>query len=226
MSRGAVLVVVLLALLVLLGGDDVIDRVVNGPRVGPDTTVGDDGLVEGDPFELAAAAGLDPNTYALARCLASEHPNDPDVYLSCVAWAVRNKAIESGKTIVWLLTDGSGTSGDGWFGEQKAAAGTKYASTRADPHERHARVAVAVTAAPQSIDPTGGAAHFYSPKAQDWLAARAAEGDERYAKYVGKDAAFIAASWRSPGKLYPEGAVAVVPPGVDGRVLTLFRRAV
>jgi hypothetical protein len=222
-SRGAIVVVVLVVLL-LLGGETVVSRVVNGARVGPRTELRDDGLVDGDPFALADAAGMDANAYALARCLASEHGQDADPYLVAVAWAVRNKATERGVMVIQLLTDGAGTAGDGMFGEQKAAAGTKYASTKVDPSDRHARVAATVISADPSDDPTGGATHFYSPKAQDALAAKAAAGDERYKKYLGKDAAYIDASWRAGG-LYAGGAVPVVPPGIDARTLTLYRRA-
>lgn len=221
MSRGAWLILAIVVLF-LLGGDAVIDRVVNGARVGPKTVLRDDGLVDGEPLELAAEAGLDLETYALARCLASEHGQDPDVYLSAVAWAVRNMAGERGVRVSTLLTDGAGTGGDGYFGEQKAAAGTKYASTRVDPAERHVRVAAEVMSS--AIDPTGGATHFFSPRAQDALAARA-ETDPAYAKYAGHDSAYIEARWSSPGGLYPEGADAIVPAGVDPRVLTLFRRS-
>lgn len=224
MSRGAIVVVVLV-LLLLLGGETVMSRIVNGARVGPQTELRDDGLVDGDPFALADAAGMEPNAYALARCLASEHGQDGDPYLVAVAWAVRNKAAERGVTVIQLLTDGAGTAGDGMFGDQKAAAGTKYASTKVDPSDRHARVAATVIAADPASDPTAGATHFYSPKAQDALAAKAAAGDARYAKYSGRDAATIDASWRAPGGLYANGAVAVVPPGIDARTLTLYRRA-
>jgi hypothetical protein len=225
MNRRTIVVVAIVLLLFLLGGEAVIDRVVNGPRVGPKTVVADDGLINEAPADLAYAAGLDLETYALARCLASEHGQDPDVYLYVVAWAVRNRAIERGVKISRLLTDGSGTNGDGYFGEQKAAAGTKYASTIVDPCERHARIAATVSASSQDSDPTAGATHFFSPKAQDALAARAAAGDARYAKYLGKDAAFIDASWSAPGGLYAGGAVPVVPPGIDSRILTLWRAA-
>lgn len=219
MNRTLFVLVAIVALL-LMGGD-VIDRIVNGPRVGPRTNLGDDGLVEGDPRELAAAAGLDAEVYALSRCLASEHGQDADVYLSCVGWAVRNMARERGVSLLELLTAGSGTSGDGYFGEQKAAAGTKYASTRVDPSERHVRVAAEVYGG--VVDPTAGATHFFSPRAQDALAARA-EDDPALAKYDGHDAAYIDARWRAPGGLYAQGAEPVVPAGVDARVLTLYRR--
>jgi hypothetical protein len=217
-------VLVVLLVLVFLGGEAVVARVKNGGRVGPKTTLGPDGLVAGDPQDLAAAAGLSLQTYALARALVSEHGSDPDAYLRAVAWAIRNKAAEKRVSIFVLVTDGRGTAGDGRFGEQKASAGTKYVSTAKDPSERHVRIAEEVETAPASADPTGGATHFFSPKTQDLLAAKAAAGDERFTKYAGRDAAAIFASWSTTG-LYPGGAVPVVPPGVDGDVLTLWRRA-
>jgi hypothetical protein len=196
----------------------------NGPLVGPATSVGDDGLVADDPAELAAAAGLDLETYALARCLVSEHGQQPNAYLVAVGWAVTNYAGEKGESIFELLTNGHNGGGSGYFGEQKAAAGTKYAATEQDPHQRHVDAANAVRSG-SVPDPTGGCTHFFSPRAQDALAAKAAAGDARYAKYLGKDAAFIMSSWAAPGGLYAQGAVAVVPPGIDGRTLTLWRAA-
>lgn len=233
----AIALVVVVLLLLLAGGSDVvIDTLENGPRIGPSTMEGDDGLIPDSPEDLAAAAGVDVNVYALARCLASEHPRDPTPYLRCVAWAVRNKAAERGVSVLRLLTDGAGVAGDDYFGEQKAAAGTKYASTRDDPRRRHVQVASEVMASPSSSDPTRGATHFYSPKAQDALErkaeaikARELAGEEltdrerSYLKYLGRDAAFIDASWRAQG-LYPGGAERVVPEGIDGEILTLYRR--
>jgi hypothetical protein len=225
-GAGLVLVLVLVAVLLLAGGAEVVDQVVgkivNGPRVGPATRLRADGLVDGDPTALAAAAGLDLKTYALARALVSEHGNDPDVYLIAIGWAIRNKAAERGVSLFELLTDGKGVAGDWLFGEQKAAAGTKYAATGQDPAQRHATIASFVLSS--SSDPTGGATHFFSPKAQDSLAAKA-ETDPQYAKYKDKPAVVINESWTAPGGLYPSGAVPVVPPGIDGYRLTLYRRA-
>ncbi|MFL5310777.1 MAG: hypothetical protein ACJ79H_10035 [Myxococcales bacterium] len=220
------MILVLLLVLVLTGGaaDTVISAVTNGPIVGPITTIGDDGLVDADPAELAADAGLDVNVYALARCMASEHARDADLYLFCVGWAVRNMAAEQRESVLELLTNGAGSAGDGYFGEQKASAGTKYASTAHDPHQRHVDAAQAVIYGTVP-DPTGGATHFFSPMAQDDLAEKAAAGDARFRKYLGKDADFIMRSWAAPGGLYAQGAEPIVPAGIDPRRLTLWRAA-
>jgi hypothetical protein len=222
--RGSLLLVVaLVAALLLFGGpaadvvDDVVGAVVNGPRVGPATSLRDDGLVDADPAQLAAAAGLDLDTYALARCLMSEHGNDGDAYLIAVAWAVRNMAAERGTSVFDLLTDGKGSAGDGLFGRQDAAAGTKYASTQQDPHQRHATWAAFVMSSDPSTDPTGGATHFFSPRTQDVLHQR---NPSAY-----KTSLEIVNSWTAPGGLYAAGAETVIPVGVDSNRLTLFRRA-
>lgn len=230
------LVVVLLVFLLAGGAEVVIDTLENGPRIGPATSERADGLIPDSPEDLAAAAGVDVNAYALARCLASEHPRDFTDYLRCVAWAVRNKAAERGVSVLRLLTDGAGVAGDDYFGEQKAAAGTKYASTVNDPRRRHVQVAVEVIAASSSADLTRGATHFFSPRAQDALAAKAADikarldaGEEitdrerSYLKYLGKDAASVDRSWRGTG-LYPRGAERVLVAGIDDDVLALYRR--
>ena len=222
--RWKVLLVAIVLFLLVLGGDEVVSTFTNGGRVGPQTDVDENGLVPVPPEELAAQAGVDLEVYALARCLASEHANDPNIYLLSIGWAVKNKAAERQESILELLTNGAGDAGDGWFGEQKAAAGTKYASTARDPHVRHVEVATSVIFGGMP-DPTGGATHFFSPRAQDALAQKAADGDERYRKYAGKDAEYIFRSWAQPGGLYPQGAVPVVPAGIDPRTLTLWRRA-
>jgi len=214
---GAYVVLFVLVLVLLLGGADVVvSTIVNGTRIGPKTQLSDDGLIQVDPQQLADDAGLGLDTYALARALKSEHGNDPDAYLVAVAWAIRNYAAERGRSVFQVIT--AGGNGAGFFGAQNARAGTKYVSSAQDPDERHVTVAVHVLG-DQILDPTGGATHFYSPKAQDALAARAESG-------YGRDAAAVDAAWRAPGGLYAEGAVPVVPPGVDGHVLTLYRRAV
>lgn len=216
-----------LALLVLVwlapgGGDlvqDAIDTVagpiINGPVVGPTTTTGADGIVPDDPAGLAAAAGLDIETYSLARALMSEHGQDPDAYLVAAGWAIKNYAAEQGRTITALLTDGRGTAGDGRYGKQSAAAGIKYADTHQDPHDRHVRIAGEITAGERS-DPTGGATHFFSPKAQDALHGRDAT--------TWKPAADLLASWTAPYGLYPDGAHVVAVAGVDPYRLTLLAR--
>lgn len=210
-----VLVVAIAAFLLSGGAEEVKSRVSSGSVVGRRTKADARGIILDDPRALAAEAGLDLETYALARMIASEHGSDPDVYCEAVAWAIRNKARERKTTIFGLLTERRGTAADGLFGEQGAEGLEAYASTIRDPRTRHEAIAKRVVAAPQSQDITGGATHFFSPQTQDWGYARG--------KYS-KSAAQVDASWRSTG-LYSSGAVPVAVAGIDPRTLTLYRRA-
>jgi hypothetical protein len=194
-------------------------RILNGPIAGRATTINPEtGLISVGPGTLASEAKLDLDVYSLARMMSSEHGNQADAYLVAVGWAVRNEAKRKGITITKLVTDGAGGGGSGYYGQQKAKAGIKYVSTAIDPRKRHVDVALKVRGAPSSADPTGGATNFYSPKAQDALAKKAAEGDPRYVKYAGKDAAAIEKSWSGRGLQH-----AKTPAGVDPRELTLWR---
>lgn len=218
------LVVLLLVVFAGAGGggavaglvDQVTGPIINGARVGPATTVGTDGIIPDDPATLAAAAGLDIETYSLARCLMSEHGTDPDPYLVAAGWAVANYARERGSTITGILLDGAGTAGDGRYGRQSASAGAKYAATDQDPRERHARIAGEILSG-ELADPTGGATHFFSPRTQDAL------NERDSTKWP--PAATILSTWTAPGgKLYAEGAHIVPVSGVDPYRLTLLAR--
>ena len=205
-------IVILAALLLFLlggGGDEIVERIANGALVGPATTLDADGEVDADPGALAQTAGYPLEEYSVARVLMSEVGGQDNAYLHAVAWVLRNKAAEGGSTITELVTAPSGL-----YGHQNAGTGAKFVASGQDPRERHAEEAHLVMSG-QVPDPTGGATHFFSPRTQDAIAAR--DG--------GKTAADIFAAWAAPGGLYPEGAVAFVPEGIDGDVLTLWRRA-
>jgi len=207
-----VLLLVVLVLLAFAGSEavtELVEHTTNGQLVGPATSLDADGEVDADPGALAQAAEYPVDEYSLARALMSEVGTEGNQYLHAVAWAIRNRAAERGTTITELVTAPSGL-----YGRQNAGTGAKFVATGQDPRERHAVVAHLVLTG-QVPDPTGGATHFFSPRTQDVLAAR--DG--------GKDAAAIFAAWAAPGGLYPGGAVPVVPDGIDGNILTLWRRA-
>lgn len=139
-------------------------------RVGPKTRLVDlDGVqsVPETPNELARAAGLDVETYALSRMLASEGYSGDDsrgraATFVGMAWTVRNAAQASGMPVSHKLTWSNKPAAKWHFGEQI----TRYASTRNDPSEWDVAVARAVLSA-EVRDPTGGATMFFDPFVQD-----------------------------------------------------------
>lgn len=119
------------------------------------------------PAQLAAQAGVDIETYSLARVLASEGYGGEDVgeiwAIVAIAQAVVNTARARGKNITALVTASTwGTPLAGHYGEQSG----RYAATSADPREWHLAVARAVLqgAVP---DLARGATQFFDPLVQD-----------------------------------------------------------
>lgn len=154
---------------VALIGREVYIMVKRGSRVGPETYPDDHGIIQVPPGSLAKAAGLPLDVYALARCLSSEHGRDNVETKIAVAWAVKNEARASGRSIFAQLTrqpgDGITNVANGLFSGQDVPGPNKYASTRLDPYEQEAQIAAAVVAG-TIIDPTRGATNFFSPKGQ------------------------------------------------------------
>lgn len=135
-------------------------------------------FVDQAPAQLAQDAGVDLETYSLARCLASEGYGtsaDPDntdrgkpVAIVAIAQAVRNKAkAKWNGSITKTLTYSTWAAKDPalpqWhYGEQSG----RYASTSADPNRWHIEVAKAVLndTVPNIV---GDAYMFFDPKTQD-----------------------------------------------------------
>ena len=125
------------------------------------------GVAPCDPGELAAAAGLDLETYALARMLASEEGNSTPEVQALVAHAVVNEARAAGKSISAKLLKAKLATHSGFFGTQRnIEKGTdgydgsdRFASTATDPYEGHAVVAAGVLLG-TIPDLTGGARRF------------------------------------------------------------------
>jgi hypothetical protein len=126
------------------------------------------GIAPCDPDDLAAAAGLDLDTYALARAIASEEGNSSPGVQALVAHAMVNHARLAGKSISAVLLYAKNPDHRGFFGTQKDLETTldngkhpsdRYASTASDPYEGHAAVAAGVLS--DAIpDLTGGADQF------------------------------------------------------------------
>jgi hypothetical protein len=121
-------------------------------------TVTEEGKVLDDPYDLASQAGLPLETYSLARAISSEAGSGTIKEQIGIAWAVKNEARRSGKSIFQITTK------DGRYQRQWGA--NPYVSSRQDPYERDAEIAQAVISGSQP-DPTNSGTHFFNPVAQD-----------------------------------------------------------
>lgn len=189
------------------GGSFVIQKIKNGSRVGMKSHRDDsDTYVLEWPDALIKSSGYDAETYSLARALASEHFNEPDIVLRAVAWAIKNEAKRRKKTIFQLTTQGNYS---GRYARQRAGKDPetgigRYVATQTDPFERHIRIAK-----DPGIDITNGATNFFSPSAQDTLNK---QNPQKWTTADVKREQWIA------GGLEP---VAVF--GIDSDVITFFR---
>lgn len=114
-----------------------------------------------DPFSLAQSAGLDLDTYALARAVASETSGSA-AQLLAVAEAIRNAAAEKGRSVFAQVTrDRSHPFADKLFGEQAG----RFVSSRQNPRGQH--VEAAMVALDLGTRLARDAVRFISPKTHD-----------------------------------------------------------
>jgi hypothetical protein len=138
-------------------GGQILGYIQKGGRVGNRSTMADNANVDQAPEDLAASAGLDVDTYALARMISSEEGNSANIRQAAVAWVMVNNG-------------GTGYAiPRGIFGRQ--GSGGRPISTSQDPYEGHVEIARGVMDGSIS-DPTGGARFFIAPRTQDALHAR------------------------------------------------------
>jgi len=138
-------------------------RAPRGKRL-TSTTLDSNDNVQVSPYDLARSAGTvlgygaDPETYALARMLASEGGGkDSGTARTLRAFVARNDAKRLGMTFVQLFTFSNIASKRGLFGKQ---SGRRY-STAQDPYEGDYRDAEALRQSFNTMsDPTGGADKF------------------------------------------------------------------
>lgn len=161
--------------------NDALNAIVKGDRLTHAPYDKETGLVPGTPEELAAAAGLDVETYSLARMIASEEGRSNNTIKAAVAWAIRNKAELLGRTITDHLTRTVEPSHRGQYGTfillDKSSShyredskgnpiqGDRDASTANDPYSGDAQIADAVLSG-RIPDLTGGANQFDRPKGE------------------------------------------------------------
>jgi len=174
-----------------------IGTVVKGARVGAASTwnqTAPNEIAE-NPDDLAASAGLDLQTYSLARVISSEEGNSPVAYWVAIASATMNNSI--GGDVFSYATDGS-------FGKQGAG---RPVSTAQDPYEGHVKIAQAVMSG-QIPDPTNGAKYWVAPRTQDILHLR---DPSVYKSFADVNASRLAA-----------GLKQVNPAGIDSSLLVFY----
>lgn len=161
--------------------NDALNAIVKGARLTSAPYNKTTGVVPGAPEDLAAAAGLDVETYSLARMISSEEGRSSNTVKAAVAWAIQNKATMLGRSITDHLTRTTEPSHYGLYGTyillDKSSAlyredsngkpnrGDRDASTANDPYEGDATIAAGVRDG--SIpDLTGGADQFDRPSGE------------------------------------------------------------
>lgn len=122
------------------------------------THLDSDGKIPDDPSTLAAAAGTDLDTYALARMMRSEMGILGVSAMTAVGFATLRAA--SGSIASKLLY--STGPGNGFFGPQGGAGGIRYASTSTDPSPDDILLATQVSTG-QIADNSQGATQWDSP---------------------------------------------------------------
>jgi hypothetical protein len=185
--------------------NDALNAIVKGDRLTHAPYDKTTGVVPGRPEDLAEAAGLDVETYSLARMIASEEGRSNNRIKAAVAWAIKNKADSLGRTITDHLTRTVEPSHHGQYGTyillDKSSAsyredkngkpnrGDRDASTANDPYDGDAQIAAAVRSG-QIADLTGGATQFDRPDGErdpDAVAAKRLEAGQVLADVPGID---------------------------------------
>ena len=229
MDRRVIIVLVIVGAAIFFFGAPAVVRAIRDKEIIGDNPKEDaKGGIAESPTSLLASANaelraagepqIDINEYALARSLRSEHGSEPAAVRTWVAWAIRNGANRSGKSVFKKLTDSRSRTYSGRFARQRTDA--RFAATNRAPNFGDVRIARQVLNASKSSDPTDGATNFFSPRAQDALFARAQEGDPAVVGRITRDADAQRERWLNQG-LESKGT----PPGVSPRTVEFFGRA-
>lgn len=150
-----------------------------------------DGVVtaasEVEPTSYGARLGLSPaqlleDVETLGRTIQSEAARHTEAEKRAVAWAVRNKALRRRTRITDMLCRPCGKQG-----ERQADGKRRPFSTRLQSNATSRELSRAILIAPQSADPTGGAATIFEPDLQNKLHREGRAGYTRSADDVRRD---------------------------------------
>lgn len=152
------------------GVTDILARIERGGRLTRAKYDSDTGVVPGEPADLAKEAGLDLETYALARMVSSEEGSSDNTIKAAVCWSTINYAAKVGKTISDLLLHANEPTHSNQFGTYKNidqstpgyGKGERYASTALDPYDGDGEIAAQCLSG-AIPDLTGGAIQFDRP---------------------------------------------------------------
>jgi hypothetical protein len=128
------------------------------------------GIVPDDPQVLADKAGVDIETYSLARVGQSEEGLSSDRAKVAVMYACRNHAQRTGKTITDIVTKGNPKRSDyaqanGHYGRQGIHP---YCTTIANP-TAHTLILADTVMTGDAVNEVGSAEYWDNPHAQDAL---------------------------------------------------------
>ncbi len=147
---------------VIEGAFDVWSTIMRGARLTTSTFDKSTGMIQESPTALADAAGLDLETYTLARLLSSEEGTAGNLERIAVGAAALNYANQQGTTLFSLLTGATRTKNAGTFGSQPG----RFASTRQDPYQGDGELATGLREG-TILDVTNGATHWDVPGGED-----------------------------------------------------------
>lgn len=143
---------------------DAVSGVTRGSRVTSCSYDKTTGIVPCDPHQLAAQAGVDDETYALARAISSEEGTSSTSTKAVVGWVFVNEARRRGTSVFSLMTKAVTPGHSGKYGTQKDIesgtpsynASDRYASTAQDPYDGDIAIATGILNG-TIPDVTGGA---------------------------------------------------------------------
>jgi hypothetical protein len=151
------------------GGITLVNEITRGKRV-THAAYNDAGVVPDDPSDLASQAGVDLDTYAMARMISSEEGNSETRIKILVGYCLQNHCTRIGKTISQELLRANNSDHAGYFGTQRDVdtdspnhgKSDRYASTALDPYAGDIEIAQGVRAGTLP-DESQGAQQFDRP---------------------------------------------------------------
>lgn len=169
--------------------------------------------VDVPPADLHAAAGLDADIYALARCVASEvgQKATPVYQLAIAESVVREARVWKGGSSVFTMLTGRTRADAAWtagkYGEQRG----RWASTSNDPSGKNVAAARAALGGTTLTPPASKGARFFDAKVMDG----GRQGDHQ----LRLDATGLVAEWGEEGWQW------IGPlPGVDTYLLAVMHK--